>query len=38
MMTMTEKERLELLEKLLIERFGETATRQESQITEDVNN
>jgi hypothetical protein len=37
-MTMTEKERLELLQKLLVERFGELATRQESQITDNVNN
>jgi hypothetical protein len=32
-MTMTEKERLELLKKLLVERYGELATRPESQIT-----
>lgn len=37
-MTETEKQRQELLQKLLIERFREIATRQESQITEDVNN
>jgi hypothetical protein len=28
-MTMTEKERLELLKKLLVERYGELATRPE---------
>jgi hypothetical protein len=37
-MTMTEKERLELLQKLLVERFGDLATRQESQITDNLNN
>jgi hypothetical protein len=37
-MTMTEKERLELLQKLLVERYGELATRQESQITNISNN
>jgi len=37
-MTLTEKERLELLQKLLIERFGELPTRQESQITNNLNN
>jgi hypothetical protein len=37
-MTMTEKERLELLQKLLVERYGDLATRQESQITDNWNN
>jgi hypothetical protein len=37
-MTLTEKERLELLQKLLVERYGELATRQESQITKNLNN
>jgi hypothetical protein len=37
-MTMTEKERLELLQKLLIERYGELATRQEVLITDNQNN
>jgi hypothetical protein len=37
-MTMTEKERLQLLQTLLIERYGELATRQESQITDNLNN
>jgi len=37
-MTMTEKERLELLQKLLIERYGELATRQEVSITDIQNN
>jgi hypothetical protein len=37
-MTMTEKERLELLQKLLVERYGDLATRQESQITDNRNN
>lgn len=37
-MTLTEQERQELLKKLLIERYGELATRPSWQIPEESNN
>ena len=37
-MTITEKERLELLQKLLVERYGDLATRQEVVIPDNSNN
>lgn len=36
-MTITEKERLDLLKKLLVERYGELATRQEDIQTKSNN-